>query len=156
MVDGPPVIMFVLMPLFLLWPFIALSIINAIVSYRRTRKWDKARKQTDTELEAVNTLLSPDEETDFLDTDDENEYNERKAEEENDRYLNFRQKWWKEFKSGISSKKAKREAEKKEREERRKLAKAVARELERERRGTTNSEGVGQDEEALPPPYRKD
>ncbi|KAF2787713.1 hypothetical protein K505DRAFT_329477 [Melanomma pulvis-pyrius CBS 109.77] len=141
-------------PLYLLFPCLAVFLIIAIPAYTRTKKWDKARKQNATELEA-NTLISPDDESDSLDTDDETEDNERKTEEENDKYLTFRQKWLKEMKKGWKGEVAKQAQNDEEREERRKLARAVARELDRrERRRAMRSESEAQDAEALPP-YRK-
>lgn len=152
--DDTAILAICIIPLYILIPCLAIFLVRAVPPYTRTKKWDKARKQNATELEA-NTLLSPDDESDFLDTDDETEHNERKAEEEKDKYLTFRQKWLKELKKEWKGEAAKQVDKDKEREERRKLAKAVARELDRrERRRATKSESEAQDAEALPP-YRK-
>lgn len=152
------IIPILVIPLNILTVCLFAFLVNAIPAYKRTKKWDKARRQsaTDTELELEleeNTLLSPQsDEADSFDTDDETELNERKADQEMDKSLTFRQKRLKEFEDQWKGKVAEKAVMDKEREERRKLAKAVARELDRiEGRRMTEFESEAQDAEALPP-----
>jgi len=125
------------------------------IAYARTKKWDKERSQRVNALESeANTLLDSDD--DFLDTDDENEYNERKAEEEQDRLLTFGQMWRKEFRKVWNGKGVQQLAKEREREERRKLAKAVATELDRrERRRARRAAKEAEERETLPPYYKQ-
>ena len=145
--------------LFLSFPFMAIAIATSCIAYSRTKEWEKKRtlEAANTESEGINLLDS--DEDDFLDTDDEADYNERKAEEEADKFLTFNQKWRKEFRTvwkGRGKEQIKKDKEREERKERRKLAKAVAQELERRERRRANKaarEEVGA-EDTLPP-YRK-
>ena len=81
--------------------------------------------------------------TEFYDTDDENEANERKAEEARDNLLTFGQKWRKEFGRCWKGKGVVQLQKEREREERRKLARAVAKELERRERRRARKERGG-------------
>lgn len=112
--------------------FIVFAIL-ASVAYSRTKAWDKARNQESISLESDSSKLLDDNEDEFYDTEDEEESVKRKAEVEADRYLTFNQKWRKELGKCWSGGNGQvRDAfKKKEREERRKLAKAVVREMQR-------------------------
>lgn len=132
--DEDIIAMSVMLALFVLFPLgVALSITSCI-AYTRTKAWDKARNLKAANLETNTLLNSEDDESDFLDTDDEAEHNERKAEEDRERFFTFNQKWRKEFRKTWSGKGTKNIIQEREREERKKLAKAVARELERRER----------------------
>jgi len=128
----------IVMLLFLSFPFLTVLSITGCVAYSRTKAWDKARNQRAVSLESseTNRLVTEadDEESDFYDTDDEEEHNQRQADEEADKHLTFGQKFRKEFKSVWTGKGKTDVLKQKEREERRKLAKAVARELDRRER----------------------
>jgi len=127
-------------------PFVLLMSIMTCVAYSRTKAWDKARNQGAIALESER--LVDDDESDFLDTDDEDDHKKRKADEEADKTLTFKQKFWKEFKHAWTGKSREDIVKTKEREERRKLAKAVAREMDRrERRRARQAED-------LPPSYK--
>jgi hypothetical protein len=122
----------IVMLLFLSFPFITVLSITGCVAYSRTKAWDKTRNQRAVGLESENNrLVTPDDESDFYDTDDEEEHNKRKAEEDADQFLTFHQKFRKEFKKVWAGKGKTDVLKQKEREERRKLAKAVAREMNR-------------------------
>ncbi|KAF1838663.1 hypothetical protein BDW02DRAFT_564771 [Decorospora gaudefroyi] len=122
----------IVMLLFLSFPFLMVLSITGCIAYSRTKAWDKARNQRAVSLEAeTNRLVEADDESDFYDTDDEEEHNKRVAEEEIDKSLTFNQKFRKEFKKVWSGKGKTEILKQKEREERRKLAKAVAREMNR-------------------------
>ncbi|KAF1954559.1 hypothetical protein CC80DRAFT_517486 [Byssothecium circinans] len=139
----------------LLLPLAAGLAATAIVAYSRTKKWDTERNLKASNLESSSSLLPhDDDESDFLDTDDEAKHNERKAEEEADRFLTFHQMWRKEFRKVWSGKGAKNMAKEREREERKKLAKAVAKELERRDRRRARKERAAMEGEGLPP-YKK-
>ncbi|KAF2638414.1 hypothetical protein P280DRAFT_83963 [Massarina eburnea CBS 473.64] len=137
--------------------------VTVCVAYSRTKKWDKERTLAAANLESSSSLLpnsssGEDDESDFLDTDDETEFHERKTEEAADRYKTFGQMWRKNFKRVWSGKGAKNLAKEREREERRKLAKAVARELERRERRRMRKELRASKEveaEGELPPYKK-
>ena len=127
----------------LLLPLVAGLLATAMVSYSRTKKWDKKRTRKASHLEESTLLRQDDDgddESDFLDSDDEAEHDDRKAEEAADRLLTFNQMWRKEFGKVWSGKGAKALAKEREREERRKLAKAVARELDRRERRKARKE----------------
>lgn len=143
-----------IMLLFLSFPFLLVLSITGCIAYSRTKAWDKSRNQGAITLEATRLVDSPeDDEDDFCDTDDENEHHARKAEEEADKSLTFRQKFRKEFKKCWNGKGREEVVKTKEREERRKLAKAVAREMDRRERRRARQGVAGQAEEL--PPYIK-
>ena len=118
----------IVMLLFLSFPFLTVLSITGCVAYSRTKAWDKARNQRAVSLESseTNPLVT--------EADDEEEHNQRQADEEADKHLTFGQKFRKEFKSVWMGKGKTDVLKQKEREERRKLAKAVARELDRRER----------------------
>ncbi|KAI8935631.1 hypothetical protein NX059_007159 [Plenodomus lindquistii] len=144
------------MVLFLAFPFITVLSITGCVAYGRTKAWDKARNQRAVSLESpeTNPLVENDDESDFYDTDDETEHNERKAEEEADKFLTFNQKFRKEFRKVWSGKGKVDVMKQKEREDRRKLAKAVAREMNRIERRRARAAARATESEDLPP-YKK-
>lgn len=116
------------------FPLLVALAITGSIAYTRTRKWDKARQQRSIGSASESNRLVGEKDLDsddFYDTEDEEEHEQRKKEEEADRFLTFRQKYWKEFKGVWSGKGNTDAAKKKEREDRRKLAKAVVRELAR-------------------------
>lgn len=137
--------------LFLCFPLIFILSITACIAGSRTRAWKKEQavrlqKLSSPENEALvlEEEQEDDLEDDFLDTEDEEDYKTKKAEEEADRHLTPRQKFRKEFKKVWGGKGAKNELREREREERRKVAKAVAREIERlERRRARRNGGGG-------------
>lgn len=139
--------------LVLVFPVLIVFSITSCIAYGRTKAWDKARNQATVGLEGT-PLVSDDEDSDFYDTDDETEHNKRKAEEEADKSLTFRQKYRKEFRKLWSGKGREDVVKQKEREDRKKLAKAVARELDRrERRRARQAARAGESEDL--PPYKK-
>lgn len=131
--------------------------VTACIAGSRTRKWKKEQRRRLQSTEETENLVpsstshiqrpEDDVDDDFLDTEDEEDFKARKAEEELDRTLTTRQKFGKEFKKCWNGKGAEEAAREREREERRKIAKAVAREIERlERRRarkTGNIAGAG-------------
>jgi hypothetical protein len=138
------------------WPISVVLIITSCVAYSRTKKWDKNRNLKAANIE-TNRLVEPtsDDESDFFDTDDENDYNTRKTEELAESHMTFGQKWRKEFRKVWSGKGAEQIKREKEREERNKLAKAVAKELDRrERRKARSAERKHSGES--PPAYQKE
>jgi hypothetical protein len=141
----------IVMVVLLSMPFALLMSIMSCVAYSRTKAWDKKRNQGSIALESE--PLVDDDESDFLDTDDEEEHNKRKADEEADKTLTFKQKFWKEFRSAWNGKGRDEIMKNKEREERRKLAKAVAREMDRRERRRARAAAKGQSEDL--PPYKK-
>lgn len=124
----------------LAFPFVVVLGTTGLVAYSRTKKWAaEKRAKLDPESSSSSSLLptkdsSDDEESDYLDTEDEAEQTAAKVEAKADLHKTFAQMWRKEFKKVWSGKGVKRIAKEKEREERRKLAKAVARELDRRER----------------------
>lgn len=132
-------------------PFVLLTSIMTCVAYKRTKAWDKARNQGAIALESER--LVDDDESDFLDTDDEDDHKKCKADEEADKTLTFKQKFWKEFKHTWTGKSREDIVKTKEREERRKLAKAVAREMDRRERRRARRAAQDQAED-LPPSYK--
>jgi hypothetical protein len=146
----------IVMLLFLSFPFLTVLSITGCVAYSRTKVWDKARNQRAVSLEAseTNRLVAnnnDDDESDFYDTEDEEEHNQRQAEEEADKHITFGQKYRKEFKKVWTGKGKNDILKQKEREERRKLAKAVARELDRrERRMARKAANKAQSVDDLP------
>ncbi|OAL06893.1 hypothetical protein IQ06DRAFT_288730 [Phaeosphaeriaceae sp. SRC1lsM3a] len=144
----------IVMVLFLSFPFFIVMSITGCVAYSRTKAWDKSRNQGAITLESTRLVDGrDDDESDFVDTDDEDDYNKRKAEEEADKTLTFNQKFRKEFKKCWNGKGREDMVKTKEREERRKLAKAVARALDRRERRRARQAAQGQAEEL--PPYNK-
>lgn len=147
----------VVMLLFISFPFLIVLSITGCVAYGRTKAWDRERNQLAVSLESSenNRLVEDnDDESDFYDTDDEEEHNQKKAEEEADRFITFRQKFGKEFRKVWSGKGKVDIMKQREREERRKLAKAVAREMERiERRKARKAAKVVESDDL--PPYKK-
>jgi hypothetical protein len=140
----------IVMVVLLSMPFALLMSIMSCVAYSRTKAWDKKRNQGSLALESEPLV---DDESDFLDTDDEEEHNKRKADAEADKTLTFKQKFWKEFRSAWNGKGREEIMKNKEREERRKLAKAVAREMDRRERRRARAAAQGQSEDL--PPYKK-
>jgi hypothetical protein len=116
-------------------PLAIVLTITASIAYSRTKKWDRERNQRTTKLESEplvgRTSTSSEDEDEFYDTEDEEEHNKRKAEEDADSLLTFRQKFRKEFGKCWKGRNMEEMRKEKEREERRKLAKAVAKELDR-------------------------
>ncbi|KAH7402114.1 hypothetical protein DE146DRAFT_455262 [Phaeosphaeria sp. MPI-PUGE-AT-0046c] len=140
--------------LFLSFPFFIVMSITGCVAYSRTKAWDKSRNQGAITLESTRLVEGrDDDESDFVDTDDEDDYNKRKADEEADKVLTFNQKFRKEFKKCWNGKGREDIVKTKEREERRKLAKAVARALDRRERKRARQAAQGHAEEL--PPYNK-
>lgn len=118
-------------------------LITSYIAYARTKKWDKERTLKAANIKSeTNTLFDTDED-DFLDTDDEAEYNERMAEEEKDKFLTFNQMWRKEFRKVWNGKGTKQLVKERGREERWKPAKAVAREPDRRERRRARKAGEG-------------
>ncbi|KAF2864720.1 hypothetical protein BDV95DRAFT_508703 [Massariosphaeria phaeospora] len=154
--DEDLVAMCAVMGVLLTFPLFVVLIITASIAYARTKKWDKERTLKAANVESeTNTLLDADED-DFLDTDDEAECNERKAEEAKDKFLTFSQMWRKEFRKVWSGKGTQQLIKERERDERRKLAKAVARELDRRERRQARKAAIAVGKgEALPPYYKK-
>lgn len=144
----------IVMVLFLSFPFLIVLSITGCVAYGRTKAWDKSRNQTTVGLEATPLVDSAEEESDYYDTDDEAESNKRKVEEQADQFLTFNQKFRKEFKKVWTGKGREDVVKQKEREERRKLAKAVARELDRRERRKARLSTKVAGSEGLPP-YQK-
>ena len=148
---------FLIFLIFLAFPFLTILAITGGVAYSRTKAWDKARKQASIKLESESAehLVADSDDSDFYDTEDEEEHNKRKAEKEADAFLTFRQKFRKEFRKVWSGKGREQMVKEKERKERRKLAKAVARELVKiERRKARKAQMSGQRQEL--PPYKKE
>ncbi|CAA9964625.1 hypothetical protein PTMSG1_07984 [Pyrenophora teres f. maculata] len=149
----------IVMLLFLSFPFLTVLSITGCVAYTRTKAWDKARNQRAVSLESseTNRLVAEvnDSESDFYDTDDEEEHNQRQADEEADKHLTFGQKFRKEFKSVWTGKGKTDVLKQKEREERRKLAKAVARELDRRERRKARAAAKKGDSDDMLPAYTK-
>lgn len=139
--------------LLVIFPFSIVVFVIGCVSYSRTKAWDRERNKRSTSLESSSGLLNAeDDESDYYDTDDEAEANERKAEESRDAMLTFGQKWRKEFGRCWKGKGVVQIQKERERQERRKLAKAVAKELERrERRRARKAEREANGDDGLPP-----
>lgn len=140
----------VMVGVLLVFPLSVVALILACISYARTRAWDRARNQRSTLQESLlpSSSTSDDSDSEFYDTDDENEANERKAEESREAMMTFGQKWRKEFCKAWKGKGMVQIQKEREREERRKLARAVKKELERrERRAERKRRG---EKEGLP------
>jgi hypothetical protein len=121
----------IVMMLFLAVPVMITCSITGCVAYGRTKAWDRARNQGAITLESTRLVENPDDdESDFVDTDDEDDFNKRKAEEEAEKTLTFNQKFRKEFKKCWSGKVSSELVKTKEREDRKKLAIAIAKVLE--------------------------
>ena len=144
----------IVMVAFLSMPLILVFSITGCIAYSRTKAWDKTRNQGAISLESSRLVENAeDEESDFVDTDDEDDFNKRKAEEEADKSLTFNQKFRKEFKKCWNGKGREEVVKNQQREERRKLAKAVARALDRRERRRARQAAQGQADEL--PPYVK-
>jgi biopolymer transport protein ExbB/TolQ len=143
--------------LFISWPVSIAVIVTSCVAYSRTKEWDRKRNLKEANLE-TNRLVdsNSDDESDFLDTDDENDYNARKAEELAESHMTFNQMWRKQFRKVWNGKGAKQVQREKEREERRKLAKAVARELDRRERRRAREAATNGELGDSPPAYHKE
>jgi hypothetical protein len=137
----------IVMLLFLSVPFFTVLSVTGCVAYGRTKAWDKTRNQRTVRLESEgDPLVQNDDESDFYDTEDEEEHTKLKAEEEADRFLTFHQKFRKEFRKVWTGKGKTDVLKQKEREERKKLAKAVAREMSRiERRKARAAQAQSED-----------
>ncbi len=142
------------MSLFILFPVVLVLSITACIALSSTREWQKARAAASSPSSSSieSAPLNPDEEAeeedelDFLDSDEEADYHALKAEQAADKLLTFRQKFRKDFKKIWTGGVGKDAAKIREREERRKVARAVAREIERlERRRVRRGErGLGE------------
>lgn len=143
----------IVMLAFLSMPLILVLSITGCIAYGRTKAWDKSRNQGAISLESSRLVENEDDESDFVDTDDEDDHNKRKAEEEADKSLTFNQKFRKEFRACWNGKGREEIMKSKEREERRKLAKAVAREMDRRERRRARQAARGQADDL--PPYAK-
>ena len=138
---------------FVTFPLGVVLFTTGCIAYSRTKKWDKERNLKSVNAESSDPLIDGDEE-DFLDTDDEEEYAAKKAEEESDKTLTFKQKFRKEFRAVWSGKGREQIVKEREREERKKLAKAVAKELERRERRRARKAERQAGFEAAPPSYK--
>lgn len=138
------ILAFILCPTLIL--FLFFSCLDGYKAYKRTKAWHKCRDQhfIDTQSpETIRCLPEKNSDLKFYDTEDEEEHHQRKAEEKADKHLTFYGKLWKEFRNQQSGKIGSDEMKKKDREERRKLAKAVVRELDlRERNKAKNTNKV--------------
>ncbi|KAF2133057.1 hypothetical protein P153DRAFT_283733 [Dothidotthia symphoricarpi CBS 119687] len=136
------------MVFFLSMPLIAVLSVTSCIAYSRTKAWDKTRNQQAVALESE--PLVDDDDDSAYDTEDEEEQTKRKAEDEADRFLTFGQMYRKNFRKVWSGKNRVDIVKEREREERKKLAKAVAREMDRrERRRARKAEQA--QVESLPP-----
>lgn len=140
--------------LFVGLPLTIVLTITASIAYSGTKKWDRERNQQTVGLESTPLVTSEEDDDDFYDTEDEEENNKRKAEEEADKHLTFRQKWRKEFGKCWKGRNMVELQKEKEREERKKLAKAVAKELDRRERRRERAALRKTNEEAELPPYK--
>lgn len=150
--DEDLIAMIVVVGLLVTFPLGVVLFTTACIAYSRTKNWDKERNLKSVNAESSDPLI--DDEDDFLDTDDEEEYAAKKAEEENDKNLTFKQKYCKEFRAVWSGKGREQIVKEREREERRKLAKAVAKELERRERRRARKAERQAGFEAAPPSYK--
>ena len=143
-------------------PFALIASIGACVACHRTRKWQKEKTRREANPDAdveMNALVEEEEDTD-LDSEDEAQLAAEKEEESPDWDLTPRQKFRKEFKKAMKGKNVAIEAKKREREERAKVAKAVAKQIlrmerRRQRREEQASSSSGQtatndNEDSLP------
>lgn len=131
----------VMVGVLIVFPLSVVTLVLGSVAYARTKAWDRARNQRTTAQESLLPTADADDDSEFYDTDDETEANERKAEQSRDAMMTFGQKWRKEFGKAWKGKGIKQIQKEREREERRKLAKAVAKELDRrERRAAKKAE----------------
>ncbi|KAF2031740.1 hypothetical protein EK21DRAFT_110636 [Setomelanomma holmii] len=144
----------IVMVLFLSAPFLIVMGITGCIAYSRTKTWDKARNQGAISLESTCLVdNAANDDSDFYDTDDEEEHNKRMVEEEADKDLTFNQKFRKEFKNCWNGKGREHMIKTKEREERKKLARAVVRAMERRAAKQARQTAQGEAEE-LPPSYK--
>ncbi|OAG01728.1 uncharacterized protein CC84DRAFT_1221213 [Paraphaeosphaeria sporulosa] len=138
--DEDLVALCVMVGVLIVFPLSVVALVLGSVAYARTKAWDRARNQRTTAQESL-LPTAQDDDSEFYDTEDEAEANERKAEESRDAMMTFGQKWRKEFGKAWKGKGMKQIQKEREREERRKLAKAVAKELDRrERRAARKAE----------------
>ena len=151
--DEDLIAMIVVMGLFVAFPLGVVIFTTSCIAYSRTKKWDKERNLKSVNAEASDPLIDEDED-DFLDTEDEAEYTAKKVEEENDKTLTFKQKFRKEYRAVWSGKGREQIIKEREREERKKLAKAVAKELERRERRRARKAERQAGFEAAPPSYK--
>lgn len=150
------------MMLFLSFPVIVGLSVTGCVAYSRTKAWDKARNQRTVSLEGRPLVESNnnsnndngDSDSEFDDTDDEAERTQRKAQDAADAFLTFGQKFRKEWRGVWSGKGHAELAKKNARDERRKLAKAVAKELDRRERRRARVAKTAEEADDLPP-YKK-
>ncbi len=146
--DEDLILPIVFLAFFILFPFGVVFTVTACIAFSRTRAWQKQKTQEATNLEAEPLAPTEEEEDDFLDTEDEMDYHKQKDEERADALLTTKQKFRKELKKAWSGN-GKDAIKVKEREERRKLAKAVAREIERrdKRRARQQGQAAGSSNE---------
>ena len=120
-------------------PFAFVSCIVSCGAFAKTKKWDRQRRD---QVEEERLVEEP--EDDFLDTEDEEDYNTQKAEETAEQNMTFWQKFGVEYKREMNGSNSRRLAKKKEREEKKKMAKAVARQVDRlQRRRDQDQNGAG-------------
>lgn len=125
-------------------------IIPPMVAYARTKKWDRERTleavNVDAETHPLVNEPDPDDETIFLDSEDEAEQNTRKAEKaaekEAERYLTFGQKFRKEWAKAYEGRSPSKDKEERKKKEMRKLVKALTRELDRRERRRAGKAGA--------------
>jgi len=116
-------------------PFLIIGAILSCTAYSRTREWQKEKQKAAAKADAdveMDRLVSEDdheEEEEPLDSEDEAEIAARKEASKPDWDLTFFQKWKKEFKWSWKCEALKEAVAKKEREERAKIARQVAREM---------------------------
>lgn len=120
-----------------LFGFTLVSCIVSCVVLPRTVRWSKRRH----EYTAIESLTEEPED-DFLDTEDEEDYATMKAEEIAESSLTFWQKFRVEYKREMNGTNSRRALKKKEREEKKKMAKAVARQVDRLQRRRDQQENV--------------
>ncbi|KAF9732192.1 hypothetical protein PMIN06_009902 [Paraphaeosphaeria minitans] len=123
----------VMVGVLIVFPLSVVALVLGSVAYARTKAWDRARNHLSNAQESL-LPTAEDDDSEFYDTDDEAEANERKDEEARDAMMTFGQKWRKEFGKAWKGKGMMQIQKEREREERRKLAKAVAKELDRRER----------------------
>lgn len=117
-------------------PLLLVFSIMACVAYSKTKAWRKEKSKhvaTTGDVE-MDPLVSEDEEEEALDSEEEAEITARKEAERHDWALTTYQKWKKELKNQWTGAAQRELAAKKEREDRAKIAKQVAREMLRAQR----------------------
>jgi hypothetical protein len=116
--------------------FLIFSVISC-VAYSKTKAWKKEKAKRAAQVEGdveMDPLVSEDEEEEPLDSEDDAEITARKEEQNQDWNLTAYQKWKKEMKKQWSGAAQRELTKKKEREDRAKIAKEVAREMLRAQR----------------------